>query len=243
MTAIRLALAANLAAVTLATAERIVYPPDAGVIDLKRDYGAKGDGVTDDTAAIQKAIDEKRGGNRILYFPDGVYLVSGSLGIFGGKPHSRDRFLSYQGQSEQDTVIRLQDHAPGFDDQGKPKIVLSVYEGESTGDVMCSNVRNLTVDVGKGNPGAVGLRFMTNNYGELADVTVRSSDPAGVGFLGLDLRQSQNGPGLIHRVTVEGFETGVRTGNSFSLVFEHITLRGRRASASTTITRARPSAT
>jgi glucan 1,3-beta-glucosidase len=52
-------------------------------------YGAKGDGVTDDTAAINKAISD---GNRcgqgcnssttspaIVYFPAGTYLVSGSI--------------------------------------------------------------------------------------------------------------------------------------------------------------------
>jgi len=33
-----------------ARAESIVFPPDAGVVDVKATYGAKADGVTDDTA-------------------------------------------------------------------------------------------------------------------------------------------------------------------------------------------------
>ncbi|KAJ0340197.1 hypothetical protein COL922a_003629 [Colletotrichum nupharicola] len=58
------------------------------------DYGAKGDGVTDDTAAINKAIkDGKRCGeacngsttkNAIVYFPPGTYLVSSPIIVYFG---------------------------------------------------------------------------------------------------------------------------------------------------------------
>jgi hypothetical protein len=43
-----------------------------------KDYGAKGDGVTDDTAAIQNAINTLDYGN-CLYFPTGVYIVTSTL--------------------------------------------------------------------------------------------------------------------------------------------------------------------
>lgn len=186
-----------------------------------------GDGKADDTAAIQKAVDQNKGSNRTLYFPNGTYLVHAGVGIFGGKAHSKDRFLTWQGQSERGTVIRLADHCPGFQDPAKPQVVVSVYQGDGTGDVMHSFVRNLTVDVGKGNPGAIGLRFLSNNVGAMERVTIRSSDPTGAGAIGLDLRQSQQGPCLIRRVTVEGFARGVATDNSFSIVLEHLALRNQ----------------
>ena len=46
------------------------------VVNVK-DFGAKGDGVTDDTDAIQAAIDE----GKSVFFPDGRYVVSSTLNI------------------------------------------------------------------------------------------------------------------------------------------------------------------
>lgn len=40
-----------------------------------RAFGAKGDGVTDDRAAIQSAIDHAPSSGAIIYFPPGVYLL------------------------------------------------------------------------------------------------------------------------------------------------------------------------
>ena len=216
------------AAVTNAAGRANMVFPDDAVVNVVERFGLVGDGETDNTAAMGRMFDEMRGSLQTLYFPDGTYLISDSVGIFGGKSHSRDRFLALQGQSEEGTIIRLKDGADGFDDAEKPKIVLSLYEGQSTGDVMHTYVRDLTVDVGAGNPGAAGLRFMTNNTGAMERVTIRSSDPEKRGAIGLDLRQGQNGPGLIKNVTVDGFDAGAKTGDTFSLVFDGLTLRDQR---------------
>jgi hypothetical protein len=66
---------------------------DAGGTDLGwfnvMDYGATGDGSTDDTAAIQATIDAATAaGGGVIYFPPGIYLVSGALqdtGAFNGQ--------------------------------------------------------------------------------------------------------------------------------------------------------------
>jgi hypothetical protein len=45
-----------------------------------RDFGAKGDGATDDTAPLQKALETAaRGGGGIVFAPTGNYLVKGHL--------------------------------------------------------------------------------------------------------------------------------------------------------------------
>jgi sugar lactone lactonase YvrE len=49
--------------------------PPAGTWVNLRTLGVKGDGVSDDTAALQKAIDE----HRTLYIPEGRYIVSNTL--------------------------------------------------------------------------------------------------------------------------------------------------------------------
>lgn len=47
-----------------------------------RDFGAKGDGMADDTSAIQKAVDQT--GSRVgvkVYIPDGIYLINPEISI------------------------------------------------------------------------------------------------------------------------------------------------------------------
>lgn len=73
-----------------------------------RDFGAKGDGNTDDTVAIQRAIDETYFGNfaltqsrlrRILHFPAGTYLITNSLKL--------PSFAYLQGEGRGRTIIRI----------------------------------------------------------------------------------------------------------------------------------------
>ena len=47
-------------------------------------YGAKGDGSTDDTAAIQAAISAAGSLGAIIYFPKGTYGVSADINVPGG---------------------------------------------------------------------------------------------------------------------------------------------------------------
>ena len=58
----------------------LAYPAHPNVVDVTRPpYSAKGDGVSDDTIPIQRALNENVGRHRLIYFPRGTYLLSASL--------------------------------------------------------------------------------------------------------------------------------------------------------------------
>jgi len=203
----------------------VEFPADTIIHDV-RVLGAKGDGTTDDTAAFKEALAKDTDAMRIIYVPNGTYLVSDTLGW------PRRRTLI--GQSRDRVIIRLKDGAEGFGDPAKPKPVLhATIRGANYGKdswanaAFDNNIRNFTVHTGKGNKGAVGIRYTTHNYGLMEDVTVRDGD--GSGAIGIDMTQTEFGPGLLRFVTVEGFASGIETPNNVSHgTFDHITLRGQR---------------
>lgn len=52
-------------------------------MDAKKDFGAKGDGVTDDTVSIQNAFNYARDNGSVkLYFPEGTYCISNYIQVF-----------------------------------------------------------------------------------------------------------------------------------------------------------------
>lgn len=68
---------------------RIVFPEDDCVINVKRDFGAVGDGKTDDTKALQSALDAGSGAgvkqHKIVYLPNGIYRIRETLVVNRGQ--------------------------------------------------------------------------------------------------------------------------------------------------------------
>jgi hypothetical protein len=180
--------------------EPIVFPKDAGVIDVtKAPYYAKGDGIADDTDALQKALDDHPSNNRIIYLPNGTYLVSHQI-EFGlsrrfhpkdnidGRDGKHQRLTILQGQSRDKTIIKLQDNCADFqetgiqkdqEDLGRPKVRGVVWTGENVAQHFRNAIRNLTVNTGKGNPGAAGVQFNASNQGCMHAVKIISEDGQG----------------------------------------------------------------
>ena len=64
-----------------------------------RDYGAKGDGSTDDTAAITEAIATSMTSAARLHWPAGTYLISGNLSGFWAVSHSGEGAILRAGET------------------------------------------------------------------------------------------------------------------------------------------------
>ncbi len=114
--------------------------------------GIKGDGATDDTAAIQQAVDT----HRVLYFPSGHYVVRNTLTL------KLDTILI--GLHPTLTQIDLLDETPGYQGIGAPKPVLLAPSG---GANILSGIGLFT---GGTNPRAVAVLWKAGEQSLIDDV-------------------------------------------------------------------------
>lgn len=230
------------------SAWRFVPPAGSGVVNVK-DYGAKGDGRTDDTKAIEEAITaninkSRYRANPMIWFPDGTYLVSGPVegrnkvpGYDKGKVFSAGWgcMLMLIGETRSGAVIKLKDNADGYGDAAKPRwIVATGSESEKKDNyggggnrAFRHGILNLTVDAGSGNPGAIGIDFISSNRGTVDGVTVKAAP--GSGHTGIAMTRAWPGPAIIMDVRVEGFARGMALDHyQYGMTFENIHLSGQR---------------
>lgn len=115
-------------------------------------YGAKGDGETDDTKALQEALNREK----MLYFPQGIYKINDTLCV------PKDRYL--YGLSPITTQIMIADDTPAFAGFGTPKPLLET----AAGGFLYMN--GIGVDSSGKNPRAVGVKWMADESSYMNDV-------------------------------------------------------------------------
>ena len=196
-------------------------PTNFSLINVK-DFGAKGDGKTDDTISLQNAINNHTA-REILYFPSGTYMISAPLLYGNGTSKIVQRII--QGQSVDTTTIKIIDSSPLFQDKNNPKAILTIGYGIEQN--FWNNLWCITLNTGKDNSGAIGLRFDANNEGSVRNVSIISQDIKS-GTMGIDMTYSHPpdfGPFLFKYIYIYGFQVSINiTGSVDSVTLEHIYL-------------------
>ena len=117
-----------------------------------KNFGAKGDGATDDLPAFQAAIAKAK----VIFLPAGRYRVSDSIRL------QPDTILV--GLSPITTQIAIDDNAPAFAGAGEYKGVVESSRGGT------NILQGIGVDSGANNPRAVGVKWMAGAHSLVSDV-------------------------------------------------------------------------
>ena len=214
-------------------AQEIQFPDDAGIVNIKEaPYNAKGDGVTDDTQAILSALKDWNYSNRdgqsaTIYFPEGTYLVSQTLEAVDHSGITQCG-VRLHGQGIDKTIIKLVDNAPGFSGSPTPVIRTHGKDGGRGNAGYGNYIQYLTVDVGSGNPGAIGVHYKVSNWGAMSHVKIKSSDPNKAGKYGIMI-DDISGAGLVRYTAIDGFDYALYTETVVNnIVFDSLKISNQR---------------
>jgi hypothetical protein len=166
LTLLRLAFLVFLAAPACAQSIYTERPPDPLAVVADASAGLHGDGTTDDTAALQSAIDRvaETTGPGLVFLPGGRYRISKTIYLWSG--------IRLIGYGQQRPVIELAANTPGYQSGhgflGTGRYMLQFASRKPpTGQPIVdaneftfySGISNVDFEVGNGNPAAICIRF------------------------------------------------------------------------------------
>eukprot|EP01061_Rhynchopus_euleeides_P019102 TRINITY_DN3142_c0_g1_i1.p1 TRINITY_DN3142_c0_g1~~TRINITY_DN3142_c0_g1_i1.p1 ORF type:complete len:686 (+),score=302.58 TRINITY_DN3142_c0_g1_i1:96-2060(+) len=170
-----------------------------------RDYGAKGDGVTDDTSAFKTALTQGRADVRstqqqlVLYVPSGTYIISDALSLYF--------YTTLMGNATHRPILKM---AANTAPSSRVYAIAgpASCDGCEHTDDFYYQVKNVVVDISApGNTQAVGIHWALSQATILRRVSIIVGD-ADMGIFG------ENGSGgVMSDVEVSGGRVGMSFGN------------------------------
>jgi hypothetical protein len=183
-------------------------PDDPHAVYLTaRDFGAHGDGVNDDSDALQHAIDrvQETTHHGVVFVPTGRYRISRTIHVWAGI-----RLIGYGARRP---VFILAPKAPGFQEGADCYLLWFTDERTPAGQPIAdaseftfySALSNIDFEIGAGNPAAVAVRFNVAQHSFIshANFLVGSGRAA--------IEQVGNQASDIH---IHGGEFGILTGKT-----------------------------
>ncbi|MGC2299372.1 MAG: glycosyl hydrolase family 28-related protein [Acidobacteriaceae bacterium] len=201
-------LAALACAVSPAQSAYPVRPDDAHAVYLIRpEFGVQGDGETDDSDALQHAVDrvQETTHHGVVFVPAGRYRLTRTIHVWAGI-----RLIGYGARRP---VFVLAPNSSGFQ-EGADRYMLwftdeRTPEGQPIADAseftFFSAVSNIDFEIGEGNPAAVAIRFNVaqHSFVSHADFRITSAHAA--------IEQVGNQASDIH---IHGGQYGIVTGKT-----------------------------
>lgn len=173
-----------------------------GILDVTRaPYNADPSGARDSTEAIQQAVRDARDARMVAYLPIGTYLVSRTIEAaqrqvvpdWSRLSFVRDDFpcILWGGTQGGRAKLVLADRATGFGDAADPRPVIFVASctaetpAKLQPNISFNNmIVSLDVDLGEGNPGAIGIDHQGAQGSVTEDCNV-NAEGAFAGFRGV----------------------------------------------------------
>ncbi|WP_221031662.1 glycosyl hydrolase family 28-related protein [Actomonas aquatica] len=146
-------------------------PADPAAVVLRPGaFGAVGDGVADDTAALQAAVNavQEQTVRGVVLVEQGRYRLTDTVHVWAG--------IRLIGYGPERPVLVLGEATPGFDEaESRYLLHYTSYRPEEGGEIRDANpgtfysaFSNIDVEIGAGNLGAVGIRSHWAQHGFIA---------------------------------------------------------------------------
>lgn len=167
---------------------------------------------------VQIVFPEYEPESKIIYFPKGTYLISDTITYtlenlkqfwyWDLHYYENNRNIHFLGENKENTIIRLADNSLGFED-GKEKPVISFIKNELaersqefTNVAFMNAVKDLTIDCGSGNEGAIGIKYSSSNCGFIDNVNIKSQGSK------IGIYMTNSSQATISNIKISGFDYG-----------------------------------